>query len=62
MLTWDKGYAMSNHKPFTLATDIQVYFCDPKLPWQRSSNENTNRLLRPYFPKGIDLNVHSQQN
>jgi len=61
MLTWDRGYAMFNYKPFTLATDIQVYFCDPKSPWQRSSNENTNCLLRPYFPKGTDLNVHSQK-
>ena len=61
-LTWDRGSELTQHKKFTVATDVDMYFCDPRSPWQRGTNENTNGLLRQYFPRGMNLSHYSQQD
>jgi IS30 family transposase len=60
-LTWDRGLEMAKHKDFTVAINVRVYFCDPQSPWQHGTNENTNLLLRQYFPRGTDLSGYSQE-
>ena len=60
-LTWDRGSELSAHKALSVAADIDIYFCDPHSPWQRGTNENTNRLLRDWFPNGRDISVHDQR-
>jgi IS30 family transposase len=61
-LTWDRDAEMAAHKKFTVVTDVAVYFCDPRSPWQRATSENTNRLLRQYLPRKSDLSVYGQQD
>ena len=61
-LTWDRGSELAQHKKFTVTTDVDMYFCDPRSPWQRGTNKNTNGLLRQYFPRGMNLSYYSQQD